>query len=262
MSKFAFDVQENGLVEVCLDVTDNFSGKDRVALTERLTRPGKPNSSGVLIYEVFMIVLVPSVHLPVSESLKLLEEGLREINEADQFNRCTEICIQFPDFLPHVVQGLGRFTLPYLQRLIFFGNRTQLPLILSPGTIPSRLKTLSLICDLTVCDCAYLLKELSDTLVFFYVGRLTLPDHGTTTTMFPGFQSHLIEGRIRMTSLYVIEFLELFVNPIEMLNKFEMPALRRFCINGMNEHGRKGITKKDFKWIRWSGVKETNIPDV
>ncbi|KAG6808189.1 hypothetical protein H0H92_005106 [Tricholoma furcatifolium] len=150
-------------------------------------------------------------------------------------------------------------------------HRNQLPLLLNPDPLsedpPLRLTTLSLHCEITDRDCAFLLYEFKESLVHFHVNyilhvprgkleeipRITLPDNHEV------WRNLRSKDRPKMQELTSMR-LHTNSDLIDLLNRFYFPRLTEFWLL---RPGDTPETQSHFKYIRsdFPDLPWGNIPD-
>ncbi|KAG6827168.1 hypothetical protein H0H87_005382, partial [Tephrocybe sp. NHM501043] len=116
-----------------------------------------------------------------STNLQKLAAGFQWLRDLDtQRQRCKTLTIELPtagNIFPRDNPENTALFLPAVTNLTWTSHRNQLPLMFCPTQIPHpHLTSLTLNCDLSIPDCASVLREFAATLVKFKVARLIGPD--------------------------------------------------------------------------------------
>ncbi|KAG6815265.1 hypothetical protein H0H87_003446 [Tephrocybe sp. NHM501043] len=112
-----------------------------------------------------------------STNLQKLAAGFQWLrNRDEQLQRCRTLIVELPtagNILPHNNPENTALFLPAVTNLTWTSHRNQLPLMFCPTQIPhAHLTSLTLNCNLSIPDCASVLREFATTLVKFKVTRL------------------------------------------------------------------------------------------
>ncbi|KAG6864059.1 hypothetical protein C0991_000491 [Blastosporella zonata] len=224
-----FDTAENKYDEVCLELA-RFPIKDTFKITVRMLTDQHWCEKG----------------------LQEIGQGLARLAKADvgKVYRCNWLSVFLPTSkrLPVGTAAGTVLALPVLKRLYWSSHRNQLPL-LSPETSFSNITSLSLRCNISTQDCAFLLMKGAATLttvniwnLFDDASKSVLP-HPAIDPSEPVTMSSLTFMTISSTS-----------NLGPMLNQFEFPRLQKvnFDISVYIPH-----FKHDFQTIPWGSLQET-----
>ncbi|KAG6888343.1 hypothetical protein C0995_009090 [Termitomyces sp. Mi166 len=186
------------------------------------------------------------------DGLQTLGQSLARLSKADigKLHRCNWLSVDLPKTrrLPLGTAPDTSLALPELKRLFWRSHRNQLPL-LRPEISLGNITSLTLRCNISTRDCAFLLLKGAQTLttvnvwtVFDDETRSVLPD--------PGLNSSELVTMVSLTFLTIASACD--ISPL--LNHFDFPGLKKinFDISDYIPH-----FAEDFKTIVWENLQET-----